>query len=251
MNFTTFMQTLLTKKINYLFIYFLTFAQLANSQSNESLLFKADSALKIKNYALANKLYEKILKNTDTKSESLIHKLALCNHKISNNLGELYYLSCAFKNFPNEKLIEKSNKLASEIKVQGYELNDFNFILLLLKKYNIYIISFLLIISIYITIVLIMKVYKKEYISQQQKNLSLVLILTIGIMINANKLFKDVIVKKNNVILRSEPSAAANELLYINQSNKFNVWGGNDIWLRIFIKNKFWYIKESDVLYVQ
>ncbi|MEN9656519.1 MAG: hypothetical protein RL311_1506, partial [Bacteroidota bacterium] len=79
MNFTTFMQTLLTKKINYLFIYFLTFAQLANSQSNESLLFKADSALKIKNYALANKLYEKILKNTDTKSESLIHKLALCN----------------------------------------------------------------------------------------------------------------------------------------------------------------------------
>ncbi len=251
MNFTTFMQTFKVKKNFYLFICLLCMPQLANCQYNEKSLRKADSLLKIKNYVDAGAIYENVFKNMDNKPEILIHKLALCKHKTLNNLGELYFLSCAFKNFPNEKLIEKINKLATEQQVQGYELNDFNFILLLLKKYKYLIITFLMILSIYITSILVIKSYKKEYISQQQKILSFLLILSIGLIINTDTFLKDVIIKKNNVILRSEPSAAANRLLYINQSNKFNVWGQKDIWLRIFINNQFWYIKESDVLFVR
>ena len=245
------MQAYYLKKIIFFFIINLSSVQLANSQSDGYILKKADSLFKSENYTSAEVLYEQILPKIKNPSNQLFLKLASIKEKKGDFLKTLYYLNKAFEQNPNEKILAKLNETAALHEVKGYELSDFNFLILFYKQYSGFLVALLLTLGIYIFVILFIKKYKTNYIPISQKVFLIVYLIGIGLLLNLPDKYHQGIINHDGVLLRSEPSAAAGIEETIDKGHRLNVLGGNDIWRRVYWNDKFLYLKESDIWLVE
>lgn len=245
------MQAYYLKKIIFFFIINLSFVQLANSQSDGYILKKADSLYKSENYTSAEVLYEQILPKIKNPSNQFFLKLASIKEKKGDFLKTLYYLNKAYEQNPNEKILAKLNETAKLHEVKGYELSDFNFLILFYKQYSGFLVALLLILGIYIFVILFIKKYKSNYIPTNQKVFLIIYLIGIGLLLNLPDKYHQGIINHDGVLLRSEPSAAAQIEETIDKGHRLNVIGGNDIWRRVYWNDKFLYLKESDIWLVE
>ncbi len=245
------MQAYYLKKIIFFFIINLTFVQLAKSQSDGRALKKADSLYKSENYTGAEVLYEQNLPKIKNPSNQFFLKLASIKEKKGDFLKTLYYLNKAYEQNPNEKILAKLNEMATLHEVKGYELSDFNFLILFYKQYSGFLVGLLLILGIYIFVILFIKKYKSNYIPINQKVFLIVYLIGIGLLLNLPDRYHQGIINHDGVLLRSEPSAAAQIEETIDKGHRLNVLGGNDIWKRVYWNDKFLYLKESDIWLVE
>jgi len=245
------MQVYYLKKITFFFIINLSFVQLANSQSDGWMFKKADSLYKAENYASAGVLYEQILPKIINPSNQFFLKLASIKEKEGDFLKTLYYLNKAYEQNPNEKILAKLNEIATLHEVKGYELSDSNFLILFYKEYSGFLVALLLILGIYIFVILFIKKYKSNYIPINQKVFLISYLIGIGLLLNLPDKYHQGIVNHDGVLLRSEPSAAAQIEETIDKGHRLNVLGGNDIWRRVYWNEKFLYLKESDIWLVE
>lgn len=245
------MQAYYLKKIIFFFCFSLTLLQLAYSQSNVARLKKADSLYKSDNFIQAEVIYEQLLPNIEKPSTALFLKLAFLKEKKGDFLKTLYYLNKAYQQDPNEKILSKLNEIAQLHELKGYELNDFNFLILFYKQYSGFLIAIMLLLSIYIFFVLFTKRYKHNFIPIGQKIFLLIYIIGIGILLNLPDKYHQGIINRDGVLLRAEPSAVAPVVLMIDRGHRLNLIGGNDIWKRVYWDDKFLYLKESDIWLVE
>lgn len=245
------MQAYYLKKIIFFFIITLSFGQLANSQSDGDILKKADSLYKSENYTSAEVLYEQILPKIKNPSDQFFLKLASIKEKKGDFLKTLYNLNKAYEQNPNEKILAKLNETATLHEVKGYELSDFNFLILFYKQYSGFLVALLLILGIYIFVILFIKKYKSNYIPTNQKVFLIVYLIGIALLLNLPDRYHQGIINHDGVLLRSEPSAAAKIEETIDKGHRLNVLGGNDIWRRVYWNEKFLYLKESDIWLVE
>ena len=56
----------------------------------------------------------------------------------------MYYLNKAYELNPNEKILAKLNEMAILHELKGYELSDFNFLILFYKQYSGFLIALLI-----------------------------------------------------------------------------------------------------------
>lgn len=245
------MQAYYLKKIIFFFIINLTFVQLAKSQSDEGALKKADSLYKAENYTGAEVLYEQNLPKIKNPSNQFFLKLASIKEKKGDFLKTLYYLNKAYEQNPNEKILAKLNEMATLHEVKGYELSDFNFLILFYKQYSGFLVALLLLLGIYIFVILFIKKYKSNYIPVNQKVFLIVYLMGISLLLNLPDRYHQGIINHDGVLLRSEPSAAAQIEEIIDKGHRLNVLGGNDIWKRVYWNDKFLYLKESDIWLVE
>ncbi|MES2518560.1 MAG: SH3 domain-containing protein [Bacteroidota bacterium] len=245
------MQAYYLKKIIFFFIFNLSFIQLAKSQSDAKSLKKADSLYKVENFDAAEAIFEKNRPKLKNPSAHYFLKLAAIKEKKGDFLNTLYFLNKAFEQEPNQKIIVKLNEIANLHELQGYELNDFNFLILFYKQYSGFLVALLLILGIYIFVILFIKKYKSAYIPINQKIFLVVYLLGIGLLLNLPDKYHQGIINHDGVYLRSEPSSAAQVESVIDRGNRLNVIGGNDIWRRVIWNERFLYLKESDVWLVE
>lgn len=245
------MQAYYLKKIIFFFIINLTFVQLAKSQSDGGALKKADSLYKSENYTGAEVLYEQNLAKTKNPSNQFFLKLASIKEKKGDFLKTLYYLNKAYEQNPNGKILAKLSEMATLHEVKGYELSDFNFLILFYKQYSGFLVALLLLLGIYIFVILFIKKYKSNYIPINQKVFLIVYLIGIGLLLNLPDKYHQGIINHDGVLLRSEPSAAAQIEETIDKGHRLNVLGGNDIWRRVYWNDKFLYLKESDIWLVE
>ena len=225
--------------------------QLAKSQSDGGALKKADSLYKSENYTGAEVLYEQNLPKIKNPSNQFFLKLASIKEKKGDFLKTLYYLNKAYEQNPNEKILAKLNEMATLHEVKGYELSDFNFLILFYKQYSGFLVALLLILGIYIFAILFIKKYKSHYIPTNQKVFLIVYLIGIGLLLNLPDKHHQGIINHDGVLLRSEPSAAAQIEETVDKGHRLNVLGGNDIWRRVYWNDKFLYLKESDIWLVE
>jgi tetratricopeptide (TPR) repeat protein len=245
------MQAYYLKKIIFFFILNLTFTQLAKSQSNGEILKRADSLYKSENYNTAEMFLEPNLPKIKNPSNVLYLKLALIKEKKGDFLKSMYYLNKAYELSPNEKILAKLNEIASVHELKGYELSDFNFLILFYKQYSGFLVALLLILGIYIFVILFIKKYKSNLSPFNQKLFLIVYLLGIGLLLNLPDKYHQGIINHDGVLLRAEPSSAAPIEENLNKGHRLNVIGGNDIWRRVIWNDKFLYLKESDIWLVE
>jgi tetratricopeptide (TPR) repeat protein len=245
------MQAYYLKKIIFFFILNLTFVQLAKSQSDVGLIKRADSLYKSENFSSAELFYEQNLGKNKNPSHLFFLKLALIKERKGDFLKSMYYLNKAYELAPSEKILAKLNEIASVHELKGYELSDFNFLILFYKQYSGFLVALLLILSIYIFVILFIKKYKSNLTPFSQKIFLIVYLLGIGLLLNLPDKYHQGIINRDGVLLRSEPSSAAPIEVSIDKGNRLNVLGGNDIWRRVIWNDKFLYLKESDIWLVE
>lgn len=245
------MQAYYLKKIIFFFILNLTFLQLANSQSDVGNLKMADSLYKVENFSAAEPFYEQNLQKSKNPSEVLFLKLASIKEKKGDFLKSMYYLNKAYEISPSEKILAKLNEMASVNELKGYELSDFNFLILFYKQYSGFLVALLMILGIYIFVILFIKKYKSSHTPFNQKVFLILYLLGVGLLLNLPDKYHQGIINHDGVFLRTEPSSAAPIEVSLNKGNRLNVLGGNDIWRRVIWDDKFLYLKESDIWLVE
>ena len=245
------MQAYHLKKIIFFLFLNLSFLQLAKSQTDVGLLKKADSLYKTENFSASELIYEQSLSKIKNPSKSLFLKLASIKEKKGDFLKTLYYLNKAYELDPNEKILAKLNEIATLHELKGYELSDFNFLILFYKQYSGFLVAILLILGIYIFVILFIKKYKSDYIPINQKVFLVIYLFGVGMLLNLPDKYHQGIINHDGVLLHSEPSAAAPIEVSIDKGNRLNVLGGNDIWRRVIWNEKFLYLKESDIWLVE
>lgn len=245
------MQAYYLKKIIFFFIFNLSFVQLSKSQSDVGRLKKADSLYKTENFSASELLYEQSLSKIQNPSKSLFLKLAFIKEKKGDYLKTLYFLNKAYEIEPTEKILSKLNEIANLHELQGYELSDFNFLILFYKQYSGFLVAILLILGIYIFVILFIKKYQNNYIPTNQKAFLIVYLVGVALLMNLPDKYHQGIINHDGVLLRSEPSAAANIEGVIDRGHRLNVIGGNDIWRRVIWEDQLLYLKESDIWLVE
>ena len=245
------MQAYYLKKIIFFFILNLTFLQLANSQSDVQIFRRADSLFKTENFNGAEQIYEQSLQKLKNPSNVLFLKLASIKEKKGDFLKSMYYLNKAYELNPNETILAKLNEIAIIHELKGYELSDFNFLILFYKQYSGFLIALLMMLGIYIFVILFIKKYNNNYMPFNQKVFLVVYLFGVGLLLNLPDKYHQGIINHDGVFLRSEPSSAAPIEVSVDKGNRLNVLGGNDIWRRVIWNDKFLYLKESDIWLVE
>lgn len=225
--------------------------QLAYSQSNVEPLKKADSLYKSENFNASELIFEKTLPQIERPSNTIFLKLAAIKEQKGDFLKTLYYLNKAFEKKPNERILTKLNNIALQHDLKGYELSDFNFLILFYKQYSGFLVALMLSLGIYIFVVLFIKKYNKSYIPMNQKVFLFIYLIGIAVLLNLPEKYHQGIINRDGVLLRTEPSAGAQVVESIGKGNRLNVIGGNDIWKRVYWNEQFLYIKENDVWMVE
>jgi tetratricopeptide (TPR) repeat protein len=245
------MQAYYLKKIIFFLILNVTFLQLTKSQSDVTILVKADSLFKMENYNAAELFYEESLQKLKNPSNVLFLKLASIKERKGDFLKSMYYLNKAYELSPSEKILAKLNEMATLHELKGYELSDFNFLILFYKQYSGFLVALLMILGIYIFVILFIKKYKSNYTPLNQKVFLVAYLFGVGLLLNLPDKYHQGIINHDGVFLHLEPSSAAPIVGSIDKGNRLNVLGGNDIWRRVIWNDKFLYLKESDIWLVE
>jgi hypothetical protein len=235
-------------KYNYFFFLIINiFSQSVHSQPNPPEINFADNYFAQKEYTKAKAIYYNLIRNKSKIEKNALLKLAFIHEQENDFTKTLYFLNLYFERNPSEKVLVKMNSIALENDLDGYELNDFYLILLLFKQYSFVINMILAFLAIYVSVVFIIKKTKKQPILLKHKIVLLLYLVVMFLILNISKFYKQGIIHNPNTTLRIDPSAASpvNEILPAGQ--RINIVGSDDIWLRIYRNNKFYYINKTNV----
>lgn len=210
----------------------------------------ADSLFQKKEYTKAKLEYLKIL-SQNSYNPNVLLKLAYISGQEGEIINEAFFLSEYDKKNANEKVMTHLANLGKEHNWSGYEKNDINYFLLIYRKFAPYLILFLIVIGIYVFGVLIHKKLTKQFMPTRHKTITFIYLILLLAFVNISNNYRSVIVKQDDVILRSYPSSAAPTLGTISKGNRLNWLNSDDIWLQVLWNNQLVYLKQADVLKIE
>jgi tetratricopeptide (TPR) repeat protein len=241
------MQALRLKKIIFFFVFAGFLSQPVEAQFPSSEYRRGDSLFAAGRFEEARRAYERGLLLTPRPAPPVYLKLAYLAEQRQDLLRAQYYLNLYFERRPDEATLTRLSNVARAQGWEGYERNDFNFLLLVYKQYAGYLLATLLLLALYIFGVLLIKRRKREYIQTRHLTIFVLYLLGIGILVNAPAGYRQGIVNRAAVVLRSEASHGAPIAYQIDEGHRLNILGSTDIWLRVLWNNELVYVKQSDV----
>lgn len=222
-------------------------AQSVHSQPTPSEINLADNFFAQKEYSKAKNIYYKLIREKSKIEKNALLKLAYIHEKENDYTKTLYFLNLYFERNPSEKVITKMNEIAVENNLDGYELSDFYLILLLIKQYSFVLNIIFVLIGLYVTVIFLVKKSKKQPILAKQKLVLFLYLASLFLVLNLSKLYKQGIVHQANTSIRIDPSSASPVLEFLPAGQRINIIGSEDIWLRIFRNNRFYYINKANI----
>lgn len=221
--------------------------QAAVAQTPEQRLRRADSLYALNRLEPARLAYETIASADDFVNPVVYLKLAELHERRNQDAEALHYLNRYYEVRPSADVLRKMSDLAEKHAWVGYELNDFNLLVLLYKQYGHYLVGVLLALAAYVFGVLLVKKIKHQYILPRHLVLFLLYLLGVGILVNLPENYAVAIVRAPNAVLRVDPSAAAPVVDAVGKGNRLSVLGNDDVWLRVVWNNQFTYVRQRDV----
>ena len=201
----------------------------ALSQNSE--LSSADSLFNNQKYTEAFEKYENLF-NEGFASAAMLTRMAFIQEGLGNYSNALYYLNLYYLHSSDRDALNKMREIAEEHNLIGYEYSDFKFFENFIRKYQNQILLGLMAFSIFLVGYSFRKLKKEEkpMISVGVQTITLLAILAIN-----NQLFIKTkgIVKQDQSLLMSGPSAASEPIELIGQGNKVTILESNDLWSKI------------------
>ncbi|WP_255080381.1 SH3 domain-containing protein [Lacihabitans sp. CCS-44] len=231
--------------LKLLLLFFLFFFQFADSKAQNDVAKKADSLFNAKKYSEAANIYELIFRDNQVNKPNITLKLAYIYESLGDFPKAIFYLNNYYNLNPDDEVFEKMNKMALENKFTGFERSDLNFILVLYQQFYIYILYSVILIGIFILVILFRKkIYNKKILRRHLLLVGLFIIFLL-VFINVPNSYQSAIVNKKT-FFREFPSSGSSIIGTIDKGNKINIFGEEDIWLKVLWNRKIVYIHKND-----
>ena len=213
-------------------------------------LHQADSLFAIGQYLSAQELYKKQLITDNRFRPTALLKLAYIAELNGDYTNSLYYLAVLSRGAPSEAIYQKMEALALKYRLSGYTFDDFGYLVLYVKKYGQWLFLVMIAIAGYALFELFVKYRKTESITFVPKAIVLLFLLGLLVALNVNEFYDEGIIASDTTFLRDSPSSASSVVGTIGKGNKVIVLGKRDHWKLVFLKGKFVYLKQDDLLLI-
>jgi hypothetical protein len=227
------------KKI--IIIFFVLFNALHGlAQQPSDILHKADSLFAKYKHTQAFQNYELLFKQNYYSPAMLLKMAYICESKNKFPQAQ-FYLSLYFKTTNDFSVLEKQQSLADKHNLAGYQLSDSAHLQWLVKSYARYFIFVLLMLAVVLFLVQV-SLYRKR----KSLVFPIILVLLSGGAIAVNYLTKPTqqgIIIAPKTFAMDGPSGAANVLKQVTAGSKVEVLDRNDIWVKVSLNDKFFYVR--------
>lgn len=237
------------KNIKIILLFFSLFIQKVYCQEIQEKLFFADSLFQENKLEEAFIAYFGILNNEQKFTNSMLLKMAFIQEKQGNYTLALYYLNLLYQHYPNKNILSKMEELAERHHLKGYSYNDLEYFISLYNQFYIYILATIFFISFLFILNMIIKRRRREGVGARPIFL-LVFLIGAFYMVNFDVVPAKAIIKNNNTLLMSAPSAGANKVEMVTKGHRVNVYGKDNIWYRIKWQDSLVYVRENNLLLI-
>ncbi len=214
----------------------------ADATAQNQLLMEADSLFNQQKYTEALDKYESLY-NAGLSSPATLLKMAFIQDASGNYADAIYYMDKYYLRTADRGVIGKILEVANANELSGYKYDDITYFTALLAKYRIWVVVFLAILMISLSI------YIFEKTQENQKSVSaFVLQILVGAIFFAFINLKTNtrgIITSDQTLLRSGPSAGAEPLDIINKGHKVRVLSQDDVWSKILWEGEEVYVRNG------
>jgi len=201
----------------------------ATAQNN--LLQPADSLFAKQKYTEAFEKYDEIF-DQGMASPAMLTKMAFIQEGLGNYAEALYFLNLYYEKTSDKAAATKMRELAEEHDLKGYEYSDARFIANFLKKNNQLIVICLLAFSLFLLAYAFRK-KKRGETPAFSLGLQLITLVLVGVLSNQWFVKGQAIVRQDNSILMTGPSAGAEPVDFVKKGNKVVIKSRDILWSEI------------------
>ncbi len=229
-------------KSSFFILLLLIFWKTANCQT---LLSEGDSLYAAKKYTEAFEIYSQIFEEGNI-TESMLLKMAFIKEGLQDYGQALIYLNLYYKISGDRKALDKIQELADAERLEGYEYSDKDFVLTVLIKYSTDILMGLGAISLGLLAGLY---YQRKKGRKPSLNLFFQGITLLLFFFVANNFFlaEEAIIKADQTLIVTAPSAAGEPVDVISKGHKVTVLEETDIWVKILWNDQIAYVRKGQV----
>ncbi|WP_242917048.1 SH3 domain-containing protein [Pontibacter liquoris] len=174
--------------------------------------------------------------------------MAYIREGLRDYTGAMYYLHLFYTKEPSRSVLKKMEELAQAHRLQGYEYNDLQFFKTQFSKYYMRLLELLLLLAVVTVTVMIVSWRKGHRFSSTFKIGFTLYLVFILYYINFLNLGVAGIIRQNNAVIMSAPSAGATWLATASKGHKVPITGEQDIWYEIRWKGEKAYIRKSNLV---
>lgn len=213
-----------------LLLVFISFSLLLNLSAQTPEIQKADSLFINQKYTEAYYLYEELFKEGKY-TDAMLLKMAFIQDGSENFPQALYYLHLYYKKTADRSVLAKISNIASSNDFLGYQQDDIDYLEIIFSEYKH---SLLL---LFLSLLLFSVAY--YFIQSRRGQLSVIalgLVLFFAIVlifVNNYTTEREAIIFKEDTLLRSGPSGAAEPLQFIGSGHKVRVINQTEVWSEI------------------
>ncbi|WP_448529994.1 hypothetical protein [Raineya sp.] len=210
--------------------------------------FLADSLFAVGKYSEAEAVYAQIL-GEGVFSEQNVLKQAFIASQQKNYVAYLHYLNLLLQNEPKLSTAQKIYNIATAYELEGYEVSDSKWILLLYYAYHRWIILGLCLLFLLWSISFLRRKYT-TWGAFQRNGIILLLGLAFSIFfVNFIPNINEAIVAYNHTYLMKSPSAASEKVVVLSKGQKLNVIGEKDVWLEVIWGKEKAFVRKTQVYF--
>lgn len=216
------------------------------AQAQEKALAEADSLFRYRKYAEAFDKYAQIWEKEKQYTPAMLLKMAFVKEDREEYPEALLYLNQYYLRNPDPRVWQKIGELAEKYKLQGYQSNDLEYLVILYQKNQV--IFNLLFLSIFLLGLanLLWRWWRGKDILYRVIVFNVLTIAYIWLF-NYGMRYQKGIVRTDRVLLMNAPSAGAKLLSTSEKGNCMAILGEKDIWYKV----RFWHREEWTEGYVR
>ena len=234
------------KKLVYIFLSLNFVWSISFSQSDQSLLTKADSLFARQQFTQSFELYDSVY-NMQEASPAMLLKMAYIKEGLNDITAAQYYLNEYYLVTKNEQALQKMEDLANANELSGYEHDDVTFFFsLYYQNYNWLVLG---VIAVCLLLLGLLIFQKRRYKSTPWVNSFFLVLLLAGlfILVNFGRDYNRGVITKKNTYIMAAPSSGADLIDVIAKGHKVVVEGEEDVWYKIEWQGEDAFVKAKNV----
>jgi uncharacterized protein YgiM (DUF1202 family) len=236
----------MNKNIVLFFLVLLITSIQVYSQTEKSVLTKADSLFASQRFTQSFELYDSIY-NLKKATPAMLLKMAYIKEGLGDFTLAQYYLNEYYLATNNDQALTKMETLAKEKDLIGYKTNDLNFMRSLYYKHFQWLSLGALLATLILLVFFVIQLRKYKHTPPVTSFFLVVAIISLFVLINFGKSYNKALIIKNNTFVMAGPSAGANVIDVISKGNKISINNQKDVWLQIEWKGQTGYVKSNNV----
>lgn len=214
---------------------------------SSQLLTSADSLFELKKFTESFEIYERILDQDQQATPRMLLKMAFIKEGLGDYSSALYYLNVYYLKTSDKQARNKMKDIAEEHNLTGFVINDSDFFLNLLNKFQLPVMLGIFSISL----LLLFYIFYKKHKTGAKPVVSAILLSAILVVVfyiaNYADNHNQAIIIENHSYLMSGPSSGSDLVEVIEKGHRVKTYKEHGPWLEILWNGEKAYIKKDKV----